>query len=497
MDEAGRPVYMGGEAPADMGRAPFGWYRRLSLRGRFAFHITVSTLVLFAGLVPAVVYLERRAVLGGAWDRGLQLTKIFAHASVQGLVADDFLVVRHVVNSVASAQDVLYAMIVDPSGRIVVHSDIRQTGRMASDPLAAAALGVADPMGQEIRDPDLRAYEFVVPIFVLTERRAVARVGISLAGELAEIQSTRNLVVGLGAVALAAGFGVAAWQARSVTRPLGELVQGARNIAAGNLDNRIATHGADEIAQLGEAFNRMAEALGQRIEELKGTRDELVRQTRLAAIGEIAAVMAHETRNPLGALSNCVQILRRDASLSGENTELLDIIKAEADRLNGIVSDFLAYGRPRAPMFQPVDLHESIDEALRLLRRDPRCAPSIVVERDYAAPAPSVQADPNQLRQVFWNVLLNAVQAMGGRGTLTVETRQDDRCVRAAVIDTGPGVAAADLSRLFEPFQTRRPGGIGLGLATVRRIVEDHGGRVWLASTPGAGTRVLIELPRG
>jgi signal transduction histidine kinase len=480
-----------------MARAPFGWYRRLSLRGRFAFHITVSTLVLFAALVPAVVYLERRAVLGGARDRGLQLTKVFAHASVQGLVADDFLVVRHVVNSVASAQDVLYAMIVDPSGRIVVHSDIRETGRLATDPLAAGALAATDPIGQEIRDPDLRAYEFVVPIFVLTERRAVARVGISLDSELAEIRSTRNLVVGLGAVALAAGFGVAAWQARSVTRPLGELVQGARNIAAGNLDNRIVAHGAGEIALLGEAFNRMAEALGQRIEELKGARDELVRQTRLAAIGEIAAVMAHETRNPLGALGNCVQILRRDASLSEENAELLDIIKAEADRLNGIVSDFLAYGRPRAPVFQPVDLHESLDEALRMLRRDPRCAPGIAVERQYAAPSAAVHADPDQLRQVFWNVLLNAVQAMGGRGTLTVQTRREGRCVRVTVIDTGPGIAEADQARLFEPFQSRRPGGIGLGLATVRRIVEEHGGGVRLASAPGAGTRVLIELPHG
>jgi two-component system sensor histidine kinase PilS (NtrC family) len=337
----------------------------------------------------------------------------------------------------------------------------------------------------------------VVPIYVLTERRAVARVGLSLASELAEIRATRNLVVGLGVVALVAGFGVAAWQARSVTRPLGELVQGARHIAEGNLDHRIATHGAGEIDHLGAAFNGMAEALGQRIEEVKGAQDELVRKTRLAAMGEIAAVMAHETRTPLGALSNCVQMLRTDATIGGENRELLDMIKAEADRLNGIVSDFLAYGRPRAPMFQPVDLHESIDDALAVLRRDERCAPSIAVARDFAAPSATVHADPHQLRQVFWNVLLNAVQAMSGHGTLTVETRQDDGRVQIAVVDTGPGIAAADVARLFEPFQTRRPGGIGLGLATVRRIVEDHGGRVSLASTPGTGTRVLIELPRG
>ena len=481
-----------------MCQALFGWYRRLSLRSRFAFHIAVSTLVLFAGLVPAVVYLERRAILGGAWDRGLQLTKIFAHASVQGLVADDFLVVRHVVNSVASEPDVLSAMILSPAGRILVHSDIRQTGRIATDPLVARALAATEPIGQEVLGPGLRAYDFAVPIFVMTDRRAVARVRISLDSEINAIRRTRDLVTGLGVVALIAGFGVAAWQARSVTRPLGELVRGARDIAAGNLDNRITTYGADEVAQLGDTFNRMAESLRARIEELKGAQDELVRKTRLAAIGEIAAVMAHETRNPLGALSNCVQILRRDASFTGENAELLDIIKTEADRLNGIVSDFLAYGRPRAPVFQPVGLHESIEETLRILRRDERCAPSIVIERRFDGPSPTVRADPNQLRQVFWNVFLNSVQAMGGSGMLTVQTQQLDGMVRISVDDTGAGIAEAeDVTHVFEPFHTRRPGGIGLGLATVRRIVEDHGGRVSLTSVAGTGTRVLIELPHG
>ena len=144
---------------------------------------------------------------------------------------------------------------------------------------------------------------------------------------------------------------------------------------------------------------------------------------------------------------------------------------------------------------EPVDLHESIDETLRLLRRDERCSAAIDIRCDFAPPGPTVRADPNQLRQVFWNVFLNAVQAMKGAGTLSVATRQADGAVQIAVDDTGPGVPREDVVRLFEPFQTRRPGGIGLGLATVRRIVEDHGGRVSLSSEPGAGTRVLIALP--
>jgi signal transduction histidine kinase len=192
-----------------------------------------------------------------------------------------------------------------------------------------------------------------------------------------------------------------------------------------------------------------------------------------------------------------VQILSKDAQRSPENAELLDIIKSETARLNMIVSDFLAYGRPRSPVFQSVDLHESIDEALRLVGRDDRFAESLTVVRDFIPQAPSVRADPGQLRQVFLNLFLNAVQAMGSHGTLTIETRRRDGSVHIVVADTGPGIPADDLPRLFEPFQSRRVGGMGLGLATVRRIIEDHGGRISADSRLGTGTRILISLPHG
>jgi signal transduction histidine kinase len=471
------------------------WYRDLSLRAKFTFHITAPTVVLFGVLVPSVVYLTEDAVLEEARQRGLQLTKVFAHASVQALVDDDFLVVRQVINSVGSEPDVLYAMIVEPSGRILAHSDIRQTGQIVSDPASGRALLAETPLRQEVQVPGPRVYDFAVPIYVLTERRAVARLGVSLERELAAIRKTRNLVVALGALALVAGCALAAWQARGVTRPLHDLVKGARDLAAGNLANRIRSRGGDEAGQLAEAFNRMAEALQSRIEDLRRAQEDAVRKTRLAAIGEIAAVVAHETRNPLGAISNCVQILAKHVQLSADNAELLDIIKGETSRLNAIVSDFLAYGRPRSPVLQNVDLHECIDEALALLRRDDRYGSTIDLVRKFEPTAPSVLADPAQLRQVFWNLFLNAVQAMGTTGTLVVETHSCRGEVEIVVTDTGPGIPPDVLPRLFEPFQGNRAGGMGLGLATVRRIVEDHGGRVAAHTAVRGGARFVISLP--
>ena len=228
--------------------------------------------------------------------------------------------------------------------------------------------------------------------------------------------------------------------------------------------------------------------------ELVSAQAELVRKTRMAAMGEIAAVVAHEARNPLGALTNCVGLLRGNPHITGEDAELLTIMEGESKRLNDIVSDFLAFGRPRPPQFAPVDLHELIDATWTLLRRDDRCPPSIDFERRFDATLTPVMADRDQLRQVFWNLLLNAAQAMRQGGTLAIETRRAPDSVEVTVRDTGPGIPANILPRLFEPFVTSKAGGTGLGLAIVRRIIEDHGGRITVSAQDGEGTCFVLSL---
>jgi signal transduction histidine kinase len=214
----------------------------------------------------------------------------------------------------------------------------------------------------------------------------------------------------------------------------------------------------------------------------------------MAAMGEIAAAVAHEARNPLGALSNCVQLLRGNPHITGEDAELLTIMEAESKRLNDIVTDFLAFGRPRAPRFTAMDLHELIEATWTLLSRDDRCPADVSFEPRFDPGLGPVTADRDQIRQVFWNLLLNAAQAMRQGGTVLVETRRVEAAVEIVVQDTGPGIPAAILPRVFEPFVTSRPGGTGLGLAIVRRIVEDHGGRIVVTATPGAGTRFVLTL---
>ncbi len=490
-------VYMGRGILLRMWHTFLDRYRRLSLRAKFTVHLTAFTILLFAVLIPAVLYLETRAVLEEVQERGLQVTHIFAHASVQAVLTDDVLVIRHVIDSVASEPDVLYAMIVEPGGRVLAHSDVRETGNVYGDPVAVRAAGTDRPLQQDVWTGSSRGYDFAVPIFVLKERRAVARVGISLQKALDQIARVRSLILGVAVLGMILALAVAAWQAWTVTRPVGALVEGARDIAAGNLSRRIRTFGTDEVGRLGQTFNQMAEALERQIRELQDAQGEIVRKTRLAASGEIATVVAHEVRNPLAAIMSCAQNLKKRALSSEDATESLDIIQREADRLNEIVSDFLTFGRPRSPVFHDVDLHDSIDETLRALGRDGRYAASIQVVRHLEASPSIVRADAGQLRQAFWNLFLNAMQAMGPDGTLTVETRSVPGRVSVTISDTGPGISPGDLPRLFEPFRTTGARGTGLGLATVYRIVTDHGGEITAERRNGHGTSLIISLPNG
>jgi len=317
-------------------------YRDLSLRAKFALPIALFVVLLFGALIPGVLFLQTRTVLDGARERGLELTKIFAHSSVQAVVADDFLVLRQMINSIATEQDVLYAMILDPNGRLLVHSDMRQAGRTYTDAPSRRAMETTQPLVQEAQAGTVRMYDFAVPIYVLNERRAVARVGISLEREWAGIRRTRNLVLGLGVLALAMGLGLASWLARSVTRPVRELAEGAQEIAAGNLDRVIAVRQMDEVGRLGETFNRMAGSLKARWEidrDLSSTLD----------LESVLETITRHARGLLGADIACVATVNpatKGATIvasAGAQTEALRNLRVAAGR--GLGGEVLSTGR--------------------------------------------------------------------------------------------------------------------------------------------------------
>ncbi|HXW91934.1 MAG TPA: ATP-binding protein [Terriglobales bacterium] len=231
--------------------------------------------------------------------------------------------------------------------------------------------------------------------------------------------------------------------------------------------------------------------------EIRRLEREIRMQDRLAAIGRLAAAIAHEIRNPLTSIAGSVQMLSVIPDLSEEHRQLLQIVTRESERLNGIITDFLAYSRGRQYRFQKVDLIALLEDTLTLLEH--RLAtenPAIRIERRYQLEQAWVLADGDKIKEVFWNFCSNAVCAMTEGGTLTVTVGSIGEEWEMTFADTGAGMSPQLIEKIFEPFQSQFEGGTGLGLAIVYQIVQAHEGKVWARSRPGQGAVFVLRLAR-
>jgi two-component system sensor histidine kinase PilS (NtrC family) len=223
---------------------------------------------------------------------------------------------------------------------------------------------------------------------------------------------------------------------------------------------------------------------------------EVRMQDRLAAVGRLAAAIAHEIRNPLTSIAGSVSLLTAVPDLSEEHRQLLQIVTRESERLNGIITDFLAYSRGKQYRFVEVDLIPLLDDTLTLLEHRLTAEnASIHVERHYESAQAWTLADGDKLKQVFWNFCENAVRAMrDAGGTLRVSLHMENNDWQIIFADTGPGMRPQLVEKIFEPFQSEFEGGTGLGLAIVYQIVQAHEGKVWARSKFGQGSEFVLRL---
>jgi two-component system sensor histidine kinase PilS (NtrC family) len=227
---------------------------------------------------------------------------------------------------------------------------------------------------------------------------------------------------------------------------------------------------------------------------------KLERQARfneqLAAVGELAAGIAHEIRNPLASISGSVQVLSHELSVGTAERRLMEIIVSESNRLSKILEEFLRFVRPQERRVAVFDVAGNIEEVLDLFRLSDEVSDAHRIVVDVQPAASLLSGDRDQVRQIIYNVAKNAVRAMPDGGALTVEGREEAAWYSIKFRDTGRGMSVEELARVFTPFSTAFDGGTGLGMAIVRRIVEDHGGAIDVESSPGEGTTVTILLPR-
>ncbi len=303
---------------------------------------------------------------------------------------------------------------------------------------------------------------------------------------------------------------------RSLMRPLEEMVTVSQKIAGGDLNQRVQVTDRNEFGLLSDSFNTMLDRIGEmntqleqwaetleqkvheRTEQLARTQTAMARQQRLAALGQLAAGVAHEINNPLTGVLTFAYLLRDKENVDKQDREDLDVIINETTRAGEIVARLLDFARERPSAKEPLSINDVIRQTVRLIRNQKKVE-QITIEEHLKEDLPKVKGDKNQLEQVLLNLSLNACEAMPDGGTLTIRTSAQDGNVLVKVTDTGHGIKKEHLDRVFEPFFSTKPvgKGTGLGLSVSYGIVQQHGGSLEVDSVEGEGTTFTIVLPSG
>jgi hypothetical protein len=284
----------------------------------------------------------------------------------------------------------------------------------------------------------------------------------------------------------------------SFRRPMLELQQKIARLRLGDMDVRVSfANRNDEIGDLGRDFNEMVQQLKSSREEIQRLhQNQMSRAEHFATLGELAAGLAHEIRNPLAGIAGVLEIVGRDLPENSAARSVMADAKQEAVQINRILSDLLETARPRPPQFRPADLAATTEHAVGFARQQ-AITKRITVDLDVKRELPAVEHDPNQINQVLLNLLLNAVQSMDKPGTIRVSVDTDDTEEFAAitVADEGRGIAPQHIASIFRPFFTTKGHGTGLGLSLAKRTVEAHGGSIEVSSQVGVGTSFVVLLP--
>lgn len=273
--------------------------------------------------------------------------------------------------------------------------------------------------------------------------------------------------------------------AQRITRPLEALTRYVNRFRQPDVVAPVST-GPSEIQALHQAFSRMAD-------ELSASEQQLTRAAKLAVVGEMAAAMSHEVRTPLGIMRSSADVLLREPSLSEDGREVLGFIISETERLNKLVTALIDAARPRLPNKIPLDLQAHLQHVCNMLHKQ---ADSKQITLSLQAEAPvTLPADQDQMTQVLINLILNAIQILPAAGKVAITLQADHQQAYLTVADNGPGIPPAQQTHLFEAFFTQRAGGVGLGLAVVKQIIEAHGGKISYRTSPWQGAQFDITLP--
>jgi signal transduction histidine kinase len=286
---------------------------------------------------------------------------------------------------------------------------------------------------------------------------------------------------------------------RTISQPLQRITLAAVKVSDGEYGTEVDLRRSnDEIGLLAESFNEMSRKMADDIRQLQNLNEQLIRTEKLAAMGTLAAGVAHEVNNPLAAVSSLIQMMQSKQNLDEPTSEKLKLISTQIQRITQVTRDMMDFARVRPAAKSFVDVNEAIETSLRLASFD-KSFQKLSLKKNFANDLAEIFADGDQLQQVFLNLFLNARDAMPGGGELFIATAQNGEQISINITDSGIGVDEKNLAQIFDPFFTTKPAGkgTGLGLAVCYGIITAHGGRIEVAPNNGSGTQFFITLPIG
>jgi len=455
-------------------------------------------MMLFLSLVLVLVLLflyshSEKALLAELENQTAELSKAI-QVGVEEVTSSgytDEIRLQHYLQKL-NAKGVKEISIISNTDEIIASTNPMNVGEQVSpkkkERIIKAELG--EPVSKEGK-----VYNVIVPVVAGNEHYGYIHLKIN-AEDFSKILKI-NVIKRVVATSSVFGLGIliAVFLSWMYTRPIHNVVNAARSVAAGDLTLNLPVDRKDEIGELTQSFNFMV----QKLREERALEEKLREAEHLSGIAQLAKGIAHEIRNPLNFISLSIDHLKEKYKPPGgsdkENFESLIIsIKHEIQRLNKLVGDFLDYGKPLRLSLQEVDMNVIIKDVIDLVRAK---AEKDGVKIDYEGSEPlKLLIDPELIETCIFNVIINSFQAMPAGGDITVSTKASDSIVSIVIEDTGLGVPEENLPKLFDPFFSTKSTGLGLGLAITKRVVEGHGGKVDFQSTEGKGSAVTISLPR-
>ena len=477
---------------------------KISLYTRFMIAITFILIFLVGSILFLIERREVRTIFEESKSRGVLRARYIASLNLESLTFWDAGGIKSNIEREID-DSLIYVVIYDKFRSPYVFSDlirdkedIKCCSRLPEN--VSEEMSAAGRRDFRLDGKTVPIIEIEVPVFAegTPDYWGSVKVGLSLEENRKEIRRTRLMLILIGCGGFLLGLIGAVVLAKRITGPLQKLVDGTVRISKGDFTQTISAGSRDEIGDLARSFNEMTRDLLETRRRMEDANLKLIQAEKLASIGRISASIAHEIRNPLTSVKLNIQKLKQNEQLDEEEKEHLSISQEGIGQIEKFIKELLNFTRVSDLNPERFSVVQIVEESLKMMRNSFQ-EKRIVLEKNFAADLPAVVVDGDKIRQVFLNILRNAVEAVeeGGKIGLALSRVKENGVakIKVRISDDGCGIPEKDWENIFEPFYTTKPSGFGLGLSNARKIVEQHRGSIRVTKTKGKGTTFEVRIP--